>query len=169
MASLAIKIFALYVLIQTIILIANAGSIMLKSTDLVAEPLSWLLSVPFVAIILLIALFLILWRLANDVTRVTKIPSERKEHYQVDQIFILHLLGFFLLTSGLVDVVNKSFSLYYLSASDTYLREQIFVGKALLFFDYLIGAAQIIIGVMLIVQPYGWARALKKIRGQPEQ
>lgn len=159
LTSLAIKVFAIYLLLEIVIFIGNVGPQYLYDEELANK--SWL-AVTVSALIILIVAFLALWRLANGIIKTVKPSNQPVEKYKVDQVFILHLIGLYLLAVGLIDVIQTSSLLYTLSADTNLVVSH--TDKVNVFFDFFVSICQLIIGISLVFKPITWTKMLYKVR-----
>lgn len=155
--SVAIKVFAIYVLVQTIFSIPTFTAAY-STFDSIrsSQGLFWFLGIAAL-LILLVAAFL-LWKLANQVaTKVTN-GNEKSNTSSIDQSFLLSLLGIYLGIDGII-----RFGFVCLSAvSQTQDGRDIALATIGYIFGYII---QILVGLSLILKARGWAKFLNWLRG----
>ena len=163
LTSLAIKIFAIYVFMEAIILIAQTG-IFLK--EYISLGKAWLLLTPVFATVGLIAVFIILWKLSKNIIDVLAKPTKQLDNLKIDQIFILHLIGFYLVVVGLLGLAQGGMSLYYVyfyqaSEFGSSYRPEL-SGQTV--FHIIVSLIKIGFGLTLILRPYGWAKIFNRFR-----
>jgi len=159
LTSVAIKVFAIYVLVQAILsvpLLVNAmatygfsehrsgGSILL-----------WLLGAA--AFILLVGLTVFLWKLATRVATQASAQVEDGKSSKVDDGFLISLLGLYLTFEGLLRFGYTCTSLYIQNQSTEEYSAQTLA--------YVIGyLIQVVIGLSLILKAHGWLALLRWLR-----
>jgi hypothetical protein len=160
LTSVAIKVFAIYVLVHTILsvpryVVTYSGLGFDRSNGL-STPLFWLLAVS--SIVLLVVATVLLWKLAGRVAEKTSIGAGKSESYGIDEAFLLSLLGVYL---G-VDAV-MAFGFVCISA---YTQSHQNYGIGLQTIAYIVGYPfQFIIGLTLILKANGWVKLLNWLRG----
>ena len=110
LTSLAIRVFAIYVLVQAVILIAQTSS---GFSAFFQGNEKWLIIIPTFSIIGLFIIFYLLWKLSHSVFKEITASNESSSKYKVDQAFILQLIGFYLVMNSLHGLAQGSLSLYY--------------------------------------------------------
>ncbi len=163
LTSLAIRVFAIYVLVQAIILIAQS---VYGWNSYFQGVEKWLIIIPISSIVGLITVFYMLWKLSYSVFKGITPLIEKEKEYKVDQIFILQLVGFYLILVSLIDFAQGALSLYYiyfLQASEygtTYQPEM--TSHSLLF---IIGSGlKTVISLTLIIKPSNWMKLFNRLR-----
>ena len=155
--SVAIKVFVIYVLVQSIFsvpsFVAAYSSFGLNNSS---QALLWVLGIASILLLLVISFFL--WKLANRVAEKTAIGSNKSNGAVISEPFLLSLLGVYLGIDGIV-----RFGFVCLSAvSQTQDGREI----ALETIGYIVGyLIQIIISLTLILKARGWAKFLNWLRG----
>ena len=164
LTSLAIKVFAIYVLVQSITLIAQLG---LGAQDFFQGSHDLLFLIPLFSIIGLIIAFFLLWKLSIKVFEGLIKPSDNNDNnFKIDQIFILHLIGFYLVAVSLFGLGQSSITLYYI-----YIQQANEFGSAYrpemssqtLYFIFS-NLIKFLIGATLIIRPNGWVKLLNRFR-----
>ncbi len=164
LTSLAIKVFAIYILVQTLMIFAFNGQSMISFFQGIAENL-WALMSLLASVLLLITCW-ILWRMANAIIDKVKTPKQRGDEYRIDQVFFLHLIGFYCICQALIEAIGYSLSLHYMSSPEQFGYDHFSGQKMVIFFNYFAALVQFGIGLSLLIKPYGWARLFQKIRGR---
>ena len=161
--SLALKVFAIYVFIQTITLLAQTGYAI---TNLTLEGFKWLLVPPLLSIIGMAVIFYFLWKLADSVMDEVSKEVKASDDYKIDKTFILNILGFYLIASGFSGVAQSGISLFYTNfyhASEfgtSYNPEMIWQTTFLL----IANTVKIIFGVTLLFKSTVWLKLFNKLR-----
>ena len=164
LTSLAIKVFAIYVLVQSIILIAQFG---VGSQNYFQESQKLLLLIPLFSIAGLIVAFFILWKLSNKVFEEIVKPDENSDNFKVDQIFILHLVGFYLVMGSLFGLGQSGITLYYVTIQQANEYGSAFkpeMSSQILYYIFS-NILKLLIGVTLLIKPNGWVKLLYRLRG----
>ena len=163
LTSLAIKLFAIYVFMEAIILITQTGTFL---KEYISIGKTWLLLTPIFAIVGLIAIFFILWKLSKNVIDTLVQPTKQLNDIQIDQVFILHLIGFYLVVVGLLSLAQGGISLFYLyfyqarEFGSSYTPE--LSGQTV--FHIIAALIKIGFGLTLILKPYGWVKIFNHFR-----
>ncbi len=160
LTSVAIKVFAIYILVHTILsiptFIATFSGLHFDRSNGWTEQVFWLLSVS--SIVLLLIITVLVWKLAGRVVEKVSSDVKKSESCGIDEAFLLSLLGIYLS----VEAVMR-FGFVSISA---YTQSQQRDGVALQTIAYIVGNLfQIIIGLTLILKASGWIRVIKWLRG----
>jgi hypothetical protein len=161
LTSVAIKVFAIYVLVHAILsipsFVVTYSGLGFDRSIVSSEQLFWLLAISSIVLLLIITVFL--WKLAGRVAE--KVSSDvgiNENHGKIDQEFLLSLLGIYLC----VDAVIR-FGFVCISA---YTQAQHSDEIALQTIAYIVGYLfQIIVGLTLILKASGWIRIMNWLRG----
>lgn len=161
--SLAIKVFAIYVLIQVISGIAqiSAGLDSFFQGD---EKLLFLM--PFIAMAGLFIVFVALWKLAGSVMEQVNTNDSVVNDFKVDQVFILNLVGFYIVFISLLGIIQNGISLVYTNfeqGQDSVVSLNLVIPSQLIFYG-ISNLIKLLLGISLIIKPIGWAHLFKKIR-----
>ena len=155
--SVAIKVFAIYVLVQSIFFVpsfvAAYSSFGINNSN---QTLLWILGIA--SFLILLVMSYLLWKLANRVADKAAICSNQSNAAGITEPFLLSLLGVYL---GIDAIVR--FGFVSLSAvSQTQDGRDI----ALETVGYIVGyLLQIVVSLTLILKARGWARFLEWLRG----
>ena len=160
LTSVAIKVFAIYILVHAILsiptFIATFSGLHFDRSNSWTEQVFWLLSVS--SIVLLLIITVLVWKLAGRVVEKASSDVEKSESCGIDESFLLSLLGIYLC----VEAVMR-FGFVSMSA---YTQSQHIDGVALQTIAYIAGYLfQFIIGSTLILKSSGWIRFIKWLRG----
>ena len=163
--SLAIKVFAIYILLQAILMMAQTGNILNQFFQFGS---AWLIITPVIAIIGLLASFYMMWKLGNNIiaktTKEVSHEGKNNKDFNISQRFILQAIGLYLLITG--------FRMLFQSGMNMIVKAM-YVGQqptelALSYpsdFVYLVSSLlEIILAISLIVKPLFWRNLLHKFR-----
>ena len=164
LTSVAIKVFAIYVLVHTILYIPSAiviySSLSFDRSNGWSEQVFWFLS--FSSIVLLLIITVFVWKLAGQVAEKASSDVVQSESCGFDEPFLLSLLGIYLSIDAVIQ-----FGFLFMSA---YTESQYNGGIDLAPIAYIVGyLLQIIIGLTLILKASGWLRFIKWLRGAKNQ
>jgi hypothetical protein len=163
LTSLAIRVFAIYVLVQAIILIAQSGA---SFQTYFQGDQKWLFLIPLFSILGLITAFFILWKISNKVIENLVKPEKELDDFKVDQIFILHLIGFYLIVVGLLGLGQGGISLFYVyfyqanEFGPTYRPE---ISSQTMYY-IIANIIKVGFGIALIIKPNGWVKLFNWFR-----
>jgi len=150
LTSLAIRVFAIYVLIQAIILIGQSSFALasfFQGDD------KWLFIIPTLSIVGLLVVFVGLWKLSQSV--LNKITTENKttEKFRVDQIFVLNLIGFYLIVVALFGLSQGGISLYfyYFHQASEHGSNYLLETSSQTIFYIIANCLKLIIGITLLI------------------
>jgi membrane-anchored glycerophosphoryl diester phosphodiesterase (GDPDase) len=160
LTSLAIKVFAIYVLIQAILSLPMlANSLIFNALDGSrgnGEVLFWLLG--SASLIALIVLVVFMWKLANRIVKQTSESPLQEDSPDISESFLVSLLGVYLTFEGLQGFGYATTNTFVLLQNS---RELVTQNIA-----YLIGnLVQIVIGLSLILKTSGWVSFIRWLRG----
>ncbi len=163
LTSLSIRIFAIYVLVQAILLIAQSST---GINGYFQGDEKWLILIPVFSIIGLFILFYSLWKLSHSVFREVTTSNKAETQYKVDQIFILQLVGFYLLLTALTGLAQGGLSLYYTyivqakEYGSTYQPEM--TSQSIV---YLISSTiKLLVGIAIVIKPLAWSNLFNRLR-----
>ena len=158
--SLAFKLLAIYVLVA---ILSQVSQFWLFFRDFFQYDSTWFYYLPIVTIGVLVGLFFLLWSLSNIVIQTSTKNNEDDENLKVDQIFILSLLGFYLLPQGIFELSRVLIS-EYINNNSSY-NHSVNDGLEQMVYIYIAASLiKIIISISLIFKTNGWAALFKKIR-----
>ncbi len=163
LTSLSIRVFAIYALVQAVMLIAQVGT---GFDGFFQSSPKWLIIIPSLAILGLIAVFYMLWKLSHSAFKKMTSVTEQKDNYKVDQVFIIQLVGFYLILVSLLDFAQGGLSLYYIylhQASEYGSNYQPEMSSQSVLF--VIGSGlKILIALTLIIKSNGWMKLFNQLR-----
>ncbi|MEW8077622.1 MAG: hypothetical protein AB2784_21965 [Candidatus Thiodiazotropha endolucinida] len=157
--SVALKVFAIYVLVQAILsipLLVNAAATYgFSENQNNSSLLLWFLGA--IAFILLVVLTVFAWKLAIKIATHSSAHIEERETFEVDESFFISLLGLYLLFEGILRFGYACISAFMLVHEGSELSVQTM--------SYVIGyLLQLIIGLTLVLKAHGWMRFLRWLR-----
>ena len=126
----------------------------------------WLFIIPTLSIVGLAVVFVGLWKLSQTV--LNKITTENKttEKFRVDQIFVLNLIGFYLIVVALLGLSQGGISLYFYyfhQGTELGINYPLEVNSQTLFY-IIANSLKLIIGITMLIRPHGWAKLFYKFR-----
>ncbi len=160
LTSVAIKVFAIYVLVHAILsippfIVAYSG-LGFDHSNGSSGQLFWFLATA--SVVILVVVTALLWKLAGRVAEKASSGVGKNESHGINEVFLLSLLGIYLS----VDAVMR----FGFVCIDAYTQSQHIDGIALQTIAYIVGyLLQLIIGLTLIIKANGWVRLLKWLRG----
>lgn len=163
LTSLAIRVFSIYVLVLAIMLIAQSSSVY---NDFFQGDDRWLFIIPTLSIVGLLAVFAALWKLSKSVFNTITTENETNEKFRVDQVFILNLIGFYLMVVALMGLAQSGISLYfsYIHQTNEFVSGYNQEIGAQIVFQLIANVLKFIVGLTLLIRPYGWAKLLYNFR-----
>lgn len=163
LTGLAIKVFAIYVFVQAIILIAQIG-VLSPNYNFIES--TWIFLVPVFSVIGLIIIFIILWKLSNNIIGFLAKPCEQSDNLKIDQIFVLHLIGIYIFMMGLLGLANGGISLYFLYIYQAHEYGSIYQPEESIqsIFFIFTNLIKLILGLTLLIRPHVWVKVLNRIR-----
>jgi hypothetical protein len=163
LTSLAIRVFAIYVLVQTISLAAQSASAM---SAYFQGDQKWLVVLPILSIIGLSVFFYMLWKLSQSVFKEVSTKSTTEDGYKLDQTFVLQLVGFYLIMVSLFGLAHGGLSLYHIyiqqaqEYGSTYRPEM--SSQSIL---YLVESSlKLLVGISLVIKSTGWIKLFNRFR-----
>jgi hypothetical protein len=158
--SLAFKLLAIYVLVG---ILSQVGQFSMFFRNFFQYDSTWFYFLPVITIGVLVALFFLLWNLSNKVIVSSTNNEEVDDNLKVDQVFILSLVGFYLLPQGIFDLIRILMSDYFSNHTPPNISFNTDSGHML--YVYIAASLmKIIISLSLIFKTKGWAILFKKIR-----
>lgn len=162
--SLSIKLFAIYVLVNAVLaiptfvmtLVGFAGQSYLTPESV------WFWALGVIAVLSLLVLFVVLWRLANRFVEPHEDTSDNTSPLAIDEPFVLSALGLYLSFDGLMRIATLSVRTYvsvgqnHVSLSTAANAETIAYIVCYCF--------QVIFGLTLVLRSRGWAALLHRLR-----
>lgn len=158
--SVALKLFAVYLLVQLLLAFPTVIASLASAKDVFGRHLSglWLWGAAAMAIMIAIAAALVLWRLANKALAATSGGKERNSFLGIEWA-VFSALGLFLLVQALIHFSYVSAGAYVqyvqVDSGDITLQTAVQMGA------YIFEA---IIGLSLILRTDGWVLMLRKLR-----
>ena len=156
--SVAIKAFAIYVLVQAILsvpmLTSVATTYLYNEYRETGQFLLWLVGAA--SFIFLLIVVVLLWKLANTVVSQTSEETTDGRPTSIDAHFLISLLGLYLSIDGLL-----RFGYACLSAF-TLIQETDLPGQAIGYI--IIALVQVLIGITLIIKAEGWLSLINSLR-----
>ncbi|MEJ2508480.1 MAG: hypothetical protein P8009_03190 [Gammaproteobacteria bacterium] len=162
--SLAIKVFAIYVLVRAVLTIPVLVQVLygLGGQAYLNPESAWSWGLGAVAVLSLLVLFVVLWRLANKFVPPADQRSTDDNVVAVDGAFVLSVLGFYLTFEGLMRIAFLSIGAYAsMNHSDGRLIHDVKWQTIAHLLCYLLQAA---VGLSLILRGNGWAALLNRLR-----
>lgn len=154
--AVAIKVFAIYILMQTLLSIPYL--IKVQSMFVMPEGITWF-SLGCLALFFLLGISIGLWKLSNTVIQKAYESPTKSSHNVVDQTFLLSVLGIYLTFDGVFNFGQSAVNAY-IQVNTAYPPEI----SAPIFSTLLIFVLQVLIGMSLIIKTHGWINILKKTR-----
>ncbi|HPI97045.1 MAG TPA: hypothetical protein PK055_12540 [Gammaproteobacteria bacterium] len=161
---IAIKVFAIYLLVQVVASITQIGDIYYHA-DAIDE--YWLLLLPMIVITGLLFIFYSLWKLSSNVSIISLKPTRDKSEFILDQIFVLQLVGAYLFIVGLLSIVQGLIQIYYVlfwvdgESGYSAFKPEI---KSQTIYFIIANLIKTIIGISLIIRSNVWVRLFNKFR-----
>lgn len=163
LTSLAIRVFAIYVFVQAILLIAQSGS---GYQSFFQGDHKWLFLIPAMSVIGLFVTFYFLWKMSNRVFNEITKQKSKDVSIKIDQFFILQLLGLYLIVIGLLNLGQSGVSLYYTNVQQaseygsTYNPEM----SSQAIYYAITSILKFILGITLLTKSKGWTKFLNRFR-----
>jgi len=160
LTSIALKVFAIYVFIQTVLAIPSFFRLyIILGEGTSSESANWLLAISSAAVFLLIVLAISIWKLSVNVASQAAAENNRPTS-ALTEAFILSVLGLYLIFEGLTrlsfSAVNTYFNIVSTTDSDDILSQNIVY--------LIIYSLHIIIGITLVVKSDRWTSILRRLR-----
>ena len=158
--KIALKIFSVYVMTQAILVMPSffQAYVMLSNSS-EYNSAQWFTAISIIAIILLVILSVFIWKLSSNTTTQTK-ESGGSLTNGLSEVFLLSLLGLYLIFNGLFKLSIASVGTYYSIKASTDINYDI--SQHIMYLGvYLI---QVVIGLNLVIKSNGWLALLNKVR-----
>ena len=161
--ALALKVFAIYVLVQTLLAVpVIVQAISSNFYDKEGVTAYAAIGVGIVAITILFGVAIAIWKLSNGIIiKTTSSPLNKAVTPNTTEEFILSALGIYLAFKGLLSVFYMSVSAYTQLYGQQTSQEVSPQTAALLISNVI----QVIVGLTLILRARGWVMLLRKFRG----
>jgi len=161
--SLAIQLGAIYIFIQAIVIFAGLGSVLNAYFE---GAIGWSLLIPIFAVLGLFIVSFSLWKLSTSVVNNMTINQVVNDDFKVDQIFILNLVGFYVVVISLFGLIQAGISLVnmYFVQEQEYQANYIHEISPQSIFYIVANIIKLILGVTLIIKPIGWTHFFNKFR-----
>jgi len=158
--SLAIKLFAIYVLVRAVLAIPALVQVLYGpgGRAFLAPETIWLWGIGAIAVALLIVLAVVLWRLAGRVVRAAPGASTEAPSVAVDEPFVLSVVGLYLAFKALLQIAFLAVGAYAALGP----LQQDFQAQTI---AYIAGyVVQLVLGLALMLRSRGWALVLRRLR-----
>ena len=158
LTSVAIKVFAIYVLVKAILsvpIIASTATVhLLTKKQAAVDILLWSIGAATFVVLILIASGL--WKLATNTAHPVNQGEVDQTEHNVDASFLISLLGLYVVINGLTRLGYSGVDAFWRSQHDDISMQSI---------GYIVVAAiQVLIGISLILQKRGWLSLLERLR-----
>ena len=160
LTKLALKIFAIYVMVQAILAVPQFfQAYVMLSNGSEYNSATWFMAISAVSITLLAMLSVFTWRLSVNVS--TQLLSEStNSSLNISETFILSVLGLYLIVFGLTRLSIASIGTYYTLQSANDINQNIAQNVIYLIVYFIVT----IIGLSLVIKTKGWLQLLNKLR-----
>lgn len=164
--SLALKVFAIYLIVQTIIIIPSFYGLLLAARGWAISQNQFSVTVPVILMIAIVIVVLglarVIWKLANGVVEkaIESIDTERSRLPDDFQEFTLFLLGLFIFSEAIVGLPSPIATVFYEINNPTNkqglsLQTGLWISSEILLS---------IFGLTLIIKREGWVNIYNKLR-----
>lgn len=164
LTSLAIKVFAIYVLVDAVYAVAGLVTTLLANRQWAYArlPFIWFWALGAVAVVLLFTFCVVLWRLSKRLVKPAGVSRGAPGDAPISEAFALSLLGLYLVFEGLLRIAFLAEGAYAaLAGTGGSLAHGISNQTVVYTGCYTV---QIIVGLTLILGGHWWARLLRRLR-----
>jgi len=158
--SIALKVFAIYVMVQTVLAMPGLfQAYVMLSDGSEYSSAQWFILISSISIALLFILSVFIWKLAIITTKKIENINNSKES-KLSEEFILSIFGLYLIFEGLSSLAIVSVGTYYSVQAPSV--DDYKISQSMIYL--LVYSLQSIIGVTLVIKARGWALMLNKLR-----
>jgi|GEM_PF-5376277 len=163
LTSLAIRLFAIYVLVRAVLAIPALVQVLygLGGQAYLTPDSAWFWGVGAFAVVLLVVLAVVLWRLATRFVGPAPAASGDGPSMTVDEPFVLSVLGLYLAFKGLLQIAFLAIGAYSALGPTGPLEHGLKAQTIAYMLGYLV---QLLLGLTLILRSHGWAALLRRLR-----
>lgn len=165
LVSVAIKVFAIYILVQVLVLMPSMVSTLAYATDLNQNSTPWIALGGIGAIVASAVIAFFAWRLSTDVVS-GALPgdvntTETPRHAADWESFVLSVLGLYLMVRTIVVLVPRATGTF-VQVSDANNPHGVDASTIAMLVCLLL---QGLLGLSLVIRAKGWAALLRRLRG----
>lgn len=164
LTSLAIKVFAIYVLVQAVFAVAGLVVVLHEGRTWLSQGLStfWIWALGAVAAALLFIFVVVMWRLSRKIVQPPPFGLPETNAASITEAFVLSVLGLYWVFEGLLRSALLSLGTYAALSSFAGTEVHGVWARTIAYLGCY--GVQIVVGLTLILRTNGWAALLRRLR-----